>query len=84
MLNCSPKRCIINVGLVCLAIWRFGNLNGYCTVDQFSEKWEISKRRVQILCAKGRIPGVQKFGISWAIPCDAEKPVDGRSDRKKE
>lgn len=59
-------------------------LNGYCTVDQFSEKWEISKRRVQKLCSEGRIHGAQKFGTSWAIPDDAEKPMDGRSDRKKE
>ena len=59
-------------------------LNGYYTVEQLAEMWEISKRRVQKLCAEGRIQGVQKFGASWAIPDDAEKPMDGRSDRKKE
>lgn len=30
------------------------------------------------MCAEGHIPGAVKFGRSWAIPEDAEKPVDGR------
>lgn len=30
------------------------------------------------MCADGLIPGAVKFGRSWAIPEDAEKPVDGR------
>ena len=30
------------------------------------------------MCAVGKIPGAVKFGRSWAIPCDAERPVDKR------
>lgn len=41
-------------------------------------KWGISERRVQKLCEEGRIPGVVRFGRSWAIPKDAEKPKDAR------
>ena len=30
-----------------------------------------------VLC-EGRIPGAQKFGKSWAVPANAEKPKDPR------
>lgn len=50
----------------------------YMTASQASEKWGISQRRVQILCAGGRIPGVFKLGEVWAIPADMEKPDDKR------
>ena len=29
-------------------------------------------------CAEGRIPGASRFGRSWAIPENAEKPSDPR------
>lgn len=50
----------------------------YMTASQASEKWGISQRRVQILCAEGRISGVFKLGEVWAIPADMEKPEDKR------
>ena len=50
----------------------------YLSIRQTAEKWEISKRRIQILCAEGRIPGAIKIDYSWAIPAEAEKPRDGR------
>ena len=50
----------------------------YMTASQASEKWGISQRRVQVLCAEGRIPGVFKLGEVWAIPADMEKPEDKR------
>ena len=50
----------------------------YMTANQASKKWRISQRRVQILCADGRIPGVFKLGETWAIPTDVEKPSDNR------
>ncbi len=30
------------------------------------------------MCSDGLIPGASKFGNVWAIPEDAEKPVDHR------
>ena len=48
------------------------------TIKEASEKWGISVRRVNVLCNEDRINGVVKFGTSWAIPFDAEKPVDKR------
>lgn len=50
----------------------------YMTANQASKLWKISQRRVQILCADGRIPGVFKLGDAWAIPTDTNKPEDKR------
>lgn len=50
----------------------------YITVKEVAEKWEITPRRVQVLCAQGKIPGVVRFGVTWAIPKDTVKPKDGR------
>lgn len=40
--------------------------------------WNISERRVSILCKEGRIAGAKKQGRAWYIPADAEKPMDSR------
>ncbi len=50
----------------------------YLSIKQLSEKWGISKRRIQTLCSTDRIPGAKKVGYSWIIPDDAEKPADAR------
>lgn len=57
------------------------NIMGYMTASQAAEKWNISQRRVQILCSQNRIDGVFKLGENWAIPDNAKKPID---NRKKE
>lgn len=51
---------------------------GFISSQQIGEKWNISRRRVQILCEEGRIPGAFKVGNTWAIPEDANKPQDKR------
>lgn len=50
----------------------------YITINEAAEKWEISARRIQVLCAQNRIDGVRKFGHAWAIPENANKPTDAR------
>ena len=50
----------------------------YITVNQAAEKWGISDRRVRILCAEGKIPGVIREGRTWKRPENASKPDDGR------
>lgn len=52
----------------------------YITVKEIAQKWNISTRRVQILCSQGRIRGVYRFGKSWMIPADAPLPT---IDKKK-
>lgn len=48
------------------------------SIANASNKWGISKRRIQVLCAQNRIEGVTHFGKSWAIPINAQKPRDAR------
>ena len=55
----------------------------YLTVRETAEKWSLSDRMVQQFCIDGRIPGAQKFGKSWAIPMEAEKPQDPRVSRRQ-
>lgn len=61
---------------------------GYVTVKEIAEKWELKVRTVQIMCSNGRINGAVKFGRDWAIPVNAERPKDKRiitgKYRKKE
>lgn len=54
----------------------------YISVQQAADKWEISERRIQKLCEENRIAGTIRFGHAWAIPKDAEKPVDQRKTRR--
>ena len=53
-------------------------MDDYLTIKEVAEKWNLTVRRVQKMCSDGLIPGVKRFGRAWAIPKDAEKPVDGR------
>ena len=50
----------------------------FMSIRQTAEKWGISKRRVQVLCAQERIPGATKIDTSWVIPSNAIKPDDNR------
>ena len=51
---------------------------GYLSIKQTSEKWNLSARWINDLCANGRIPGAMKIGSYGAIPENAEKPKDAR------
>lgn len=50
----------------------------YLSIRQTSEKWGISIRRINDFCLSGRIPGAMKIGSYWAIPSDAQRPIDTR------
>ena len=50
----------------------------YVSVIEAAEKWNITRRRVQVLCAQGRIDGAKKIGTVWIIPENTEKPIDKR------
>ena len=50
----------------------------YCSIWLIFQKYEISVRRIQVLCVENRIPGAVKIGYSWVIPANAEKPKDAR------
>ncbi len=57
-------------------------MQDYLTAAEAAEHWNITARRVQILCSQNRINGaVKKSGI-WLIPFDTKKP-DRRKPGKK-
>lgn len=53
-------------------------MNGFMTAREAAERWNMTVRNIQNLCAAGKLDGVVKFGNAWAIPETAEKPPDGR------
>jgi len=59
---------------------------GYIQAEEMAKKWNLSLRHTQHLCNTGRIEGAIKFGTTWAIPENAEKPtrtaVNGKPGRK--
>lgn len=58
-------------------------MNGYLKIREVAEKWGISERRINALCLEGRLEGAVKFGNTWAIPDDLEKPDDARINSGK-
>ena len=56
----------------------------YLKIHEVSEKWGISPRRLQVLCAEGRIEGAIRFGKAWMIPKNAVKPADGRTKSSRD
>ena len=55
----------------------------YLTTTELSRIWNISSRRIGILCTDGRIEGAIKKGKMWLIPVNAQKPADARFKEKK-
>ena len=51
----------------------------YVTPKDKSAEWGISQRRVEVLCESGRVLGAYRLGRVWAIPKEAEKPLDWRT-----
>lgn len=53
----------------------------FMSAKEAAEKWDISQRRVAILCSENRIDGAMMVGNMWIIPSNAEKPIDKRTVR---
>lgn len=53
----------------------------FISAKEAAEKWNISQRRVSVLCSENRINGAMMVGNMWIIPSNAEKPVDKRTVR---
>lgn len=58
-------------------------MKGYLSIREAAEKWGVSQRRINQYCTEGRIPGAERFGGSWAIPENAEKPSDPRTGKRR-
>lgn len=57
------------------------NAPEFYSAAEMAKKWGISKRRVQIFCAQGRVQGAMKVGQFWIIPSSAAKPTDPRKNK---
>jgi D-Tyr-tRNAtyr deacylase len=55
----------------------------YLTTTELSKLWNLSSRRIGVLCTEGRIDGAIKKGKMWLIPINAEKPSDARYKANK-
>lgn len=55
----------------------------YLTTVELSEQWNITPRRIGVLCADGRIEGAIKKGKTWLIPVNAKKPTDKRFKKRE-
>lgn len=53
----------------------------YISAKEAAVKWNISQRRVSILCSENRILGAMMVGNMWIIPSNAAKPMDKRTVR---
>jgi len=51
----------------------------YISPKEAAVKWGVSQRRVNTLCAEGRIEGAVRHSRVWLIPETAEKPTDART-----
>lgn len=57
----------------------------FMSAKEAAQKWNISQRRVSVLCGENRIKGAMMVGNMWIIPSNANKPDDKRiirSDKK--
>ncbi len=53
----------------------------FMSAKEAAEKWNISQRRVSVLCSENRIDGAMMVGNMWIIPANAAKPIDKRTVR---
>jgi DNA-methyltransferase (dcm) len=57
-------------------------MRDYLSVVEISQRWNITTRRIQVLCNKQRITGAIKQSGIWLIPFDAKKPEKLKSGKK--
>lgn len=58
-------------------------MQSFMSAKEAAEKWNISQRRVSVLCSENRIEGAMMVGNMWIIPSNAEKPFDRRTTKEK-
>ncbi|MCL1828248.1 MAG: helix-turn-helix domain-containing protein [Oscillospiraceae bacterium] len=51
----------------------------WITAQEAAEAWGISDRRVQFLCANGKVEDAVRLKRGWLIPKGTLKPADGRA-----
>lgn len=51
----------------------------YIKIEDAAAEWKVTPRRVQALCAGGKIQGAVRIGREWLIPTGTQRPADGRT-----
>lgn len=57
-------------------------MRGYLTAIETAERWNITTRRVQILCNQNRVSGAIKESGVWLIPYGTKKPERLKAGKK--
>ena len=47
----------------------------FVRVKELADRWGVTTRRINQLCAQGFFPGAYKEGKFWMIPSDTKKPA---------
>ncbi len=55
----------------------------YIGVREAAMGWEMTERRITMLCREGKIDGAIKQGSQWFIPANCKRPPDGRTKEAK-
>jgi hypothetical protein len=55
----------------------------WMTVKDASELWDICGRRVQVLCADGKVRDAERLGNMWVISKNIPKKFDERTKAAK-
>lgn len=59
-------------------------MSAYISAQQAADKWDLTTRRVQVLCSEGRIDGALKQAGVWLIPETNPKPAKLKKTTSKE
>lgn len=55
----------------------------YAKTQEIAKLWGVTERQVQVLCKAGKVDEAIKFGNTWAIPLNAEKPTESRTRKSR-
>ena len=53
----------------------------YMNVEEAAKKWGVTPRRIQAMCAGGKLEGAMQIGRAWFLPKNMKKPPDGRTKK---
>ena len=61
-----------------------GEAQGYMSAAETAAAWGVTARRVQAMCASGRVTDAVRAGRDWLIPKGARRPPDGRTKSERD
>ena len=52
------------------------------TPEDLAVEWNLSLRRIQVMCKEGQIKGAVKKGNQWLLPTDVKRPARKKTGPK--